>query len=589
MEPTRYYQPNNGEQAQAPGMKPETELAKQARERQAQYGAIGQSVLGTIGDAQKLPPGQTKYASGPEGQMWQGIEQQQQQAQALANRRGFSPLAARGAAYTGAEMESSGYGMANQLRAAMEAQRRGEMLGALGGLSKSELEGMGIDTQALQGELNRMMQEDQLKQQKALAKRGQEQADISTGMQVAGVAAALLPLVLSDINLKQNIEQPSGAKVDELMGTLGSAPVGEPPAGGIEELYQSIYGQPISSLPDESPAIGAEDMAAAPSEVEGEIAAIGQQLEGMTPFEQMIALNRGKAAPASERLASTGEAIGAASVAADPRFQQLREPLGSLKGMGVEMQDIGEGGPANTITRVEADPRSVRRTMRDVILTDTPYTMAERNAPQIAAALEAGNSAMRARLGLSSAAQPVDTYQAFKQQQERQRYQQEVQRASAEAQRIARMTDAEKSKAFADSLTDLDKQVEQQLLSGEKVDTSVLQDAAKSMSDAIRGMVPKLPQPPQSMMMPGQASPQQYDDTMENLSGYEYNYKPEVGKPGRQLGIMAQDLEKSDLGKNLVVNTDQGKFVDTNQAVGASLGMIGRLNERMAKLENRNG
>lgn len=575
MEPTRYYQPNNGEQAQAPGMKPETELAKQARERQAQYGAIGQSVLGTIGDAQKLPPGQTKYATGPEGQMWQGIEQQQQQAQALANRRGFSPLAARGAAYTGAEMESSGYGMANQLRAAMEAQRRGEMLGALGGLSKAELEGMGIDTQALQGELNRMMQEDQIRQQEILAKRAEEQGNMSTGLQVAGTVFQLGKLLLSDINLKQNIEKPSGEKVDELMGTLGSAPVGEPPAGGIEELYQGIYGQPISSLPDETP-VAPPEAAAPMSEVEGEIAALGQQLEGMTPFEQMIALNRGKAVPASERLASTGEAIGAASVAADKRLKP--EPLSGsqLTGRAREVYDSMMAqiyGPVNP--GAPSKPKE--------------YAEAERNAPQIAAALEAGNPAMRAKLGLPSVAQPADSYQAFKQQQERQRYQQEVQRVSNEAERIAKMTDAEKSKAFADSLVDLDKQVEQQLLRGEKVDTSVLQDAAKSMGDAIRGTIPVPPMPPQSMMMPGEASPKQYDDTMENLSANEYNYKPEVGKPGRQVGIMAQDLEKSKLGKNLVVNSPQGKFIDTNQAVGASLGMIGRLNDRMAKLEKRNG
>lgn len=70
------------------------------------------------------------------------------------------------------------------------------------------------------------------------------------------------------------------------------------------------------------------------------------------------------------------------------------------------------------------------------------------------------------------------------------------------------------------------------------------------------------------------------------LSAKKYDYK-DTSIPGtaegKRYGIIAQDLEKSDMGKSLVIDTPHGKMIDTNQAVGALLAAVSHLNKRMEK------
>ena len=105
---------------------PNSELAKRSQREQA-YGQMYEQALGTL----KPPTMGAKYMQGPEGKLWQGIEQQQQFGQAQASRRGFNPFAARGATQAGAEMESQGYGSAQGIRDQQEAFRRQAELGLL--------------------------------------------------------------------------------------------------------------------------------------------------------------------------------------------------------------------------------------------------------------------------------------------------------------------------------------------------------------------------------------------------------------------------------------------------------------------------
>ena len=72
---------------------PNSELQQRAK-READYGAMYEQALGTL----KPPEMGAKYMQGPEGKLWQGIEQQQAFGAAQAGRRGFNPFAARGAA-----------------------------------------------------------------------------------------------------------------------------------------------------------------------------------------------------------------------------------------------------------------------------------------------------------------------------------------------------------------------------------------------------------------------------------------------------------------------------------------------------------
>jgi hypothetical protein len=53
------------------------------------------------------------------------------------------------------------------------------------------------------------------------------------------------------------------------------------------------------------------------------------------------------------------------------------------------------------------------------------------------------------------------------------------------------------------------------------------------------------------------------------------------------LGVMAQDLEKTTLGKQFVRDTPAGKLVDMGQGLAAILASQSYLNDRMKRLEAR--
>lgn len=81
---------------------------------------------------------------------------------------------------------------------------------------------------------------------------------------------------------------------------------------------------------------------------------------------------------------------------------------------------------------------------------------------------------------------------------------------------------------------------------------------------------------------------------MDALKSYTYEYKkgakqPE-GKPnpeGEVKSVMAQDLEKTDLGKQMVTDTPDGKVVDYAQGMAPLLAAIAELNKRTKKLEGK--
>ncbi len=74
---------------------------------------------------------------------------------------------------------------------------------------------------------------------------------------------------------------------------------------------------------------------------------------------------------------------------------------------------------------------------------------------------------------------------------------------------------------------------------------------------------------------------------LDSLSAKEYDYKDTAKHgEGRRTGIMAQDLEKSDVGKRLVSPADDGtKMVDINKSVMASLAALSNINKRLRELE----
>lgn len=77
---------------------------------------------------------------------------------------------------------------------------------------------------------------------------------------------------------------------------------------------------------------------------------------------------------------------------------------------------------------------------------------------------------------------------------------------------------------------------------------------------------------------------------LDALQAYEYKYKHEGPGATPQLGIMAQDLEKTRLGKQMVVENELGqKHVDFGRGFGALLASQAELNKRIARLEAAKG
>lgn len=74
------------------------------------------------------------------------------------------------------------------------------------------------------------------------------------------------------------------------------------------------------------------------------------------------------------------------------------------------------------------------------------------------------------------------------------------------------------------------------------------------------------------------------EDMLDKLSEYHYNYKDDDNKE-YHTGVMAQDLEKSKSGKELVVDTNDGKYVDFNKAGGLLFASLANINKRLKELE----
>jgi hypothetical protein len=74
-------------------------------------------------------------------------------------------------------------------------------------------------------------------------------------------------------------------------------------------------------------------------------------------------------------------------------------------------------------------------------------------------------------------------------------------------------------------------------------------------------------------------------EMLKALAAYSYDYKNEKHGKGRQFGIMAQDLERSKMGKSLVFETPEGKAVRTDRAALAALAGLASIEKRLSKME----
>ncbi len=81
------------------------------------------------------------------------------------------------------------------------------------------------------------------------------------------------------------------------------------------------------------------------------------------------------------------------------------------------------------------------------------------------------------------------------------------------------------------------------------------------------------------------ADPKKLDEFVSKLKAHMYTYKNKKHGDGVYISPMAQELEKSDLGRSMVVGTPEGKVVDYGRAGGLMLATAAHLNQKMKDLE----
>lgn len=74
---------------------------------------------------------------------------------------------------------------------------------------------------------------------------------------------------------------------------------------------------------------------------------------------------------------------------------------------------------------------------------------------------------------------------------------------------------------------------------------------------------------------------------LDSLTSYKYRYKDPKHGQGQNVGIMAQDLEKTEEGRKLVENTPEGKLVDYSKAGGTIFASLADIHDRLKELEDK--
>ncbi len=74
-------------------------------------------------------------------------------------------------------------------------------------------------------------------------------------------------------------------------------------------------------------------------------------------------------------------------------------------------------------------------------------------------------------------------------------------------------------------------------------------------------------------------------DFLDSLTGYKYEYKDKKHGDGKKVGVMAQDMEKSDVGSDFVADTPDGKMIDYGKTGPAMMAALAQLNKRVKGLE----
>ena len=583
---------------------PNSELAKRTR-REAEYGSMYEDALGTL----KPPQMGAKYMQGPEGKLWQGIEQQQAFGAAQAGRRGFNPFAARGAAQSGAELGSQGYGAAAGIREQQEAYRRKAEAALLQQRTAQDFTQAGIETGQLGSKLSQQDWEDTQKRQLDAEEKARIRAREDAAMETTGQILQAIGNVASDERMKENI-MPAGSRADALMELLGSA---SPTAGMSREDAARYYNTPIGASADNAQMVGEFGNKKNPRRA---LVYVGNQPRNGGPE-----LERQLLAQADE-LDDGGPDLERRLIAQADEPDDSREALMAPM-RGIAITPSGEGGPDNAIgygTPVLSPER--RRRAEEAL--GIPQRIDPRAAGQIAREMPrsyapANASGKAGRDGVTMA--PLEVRSQMTPERRRR-----AEEALGIPQRIDPraatqiMREMPRSSNFINAGSEADRtgRAVRRADGVIEMPTQILQESAE---DALRRREADRRAAIMLESLNGQASADEsraarpaaargaeladmldehaaqfskklggkiVDNALDNTVPYSFNYRPGMGQqPGEQLGTMAQDLQRSPLTNAMVTPTPRGLAINPAKAVGPIVAMVGRLGERVKKVERR--
>ena len=605
-----------------------TDPFSREQEQRDAYGQIYDKALGTL----KPPTMGAKYMQGPEGKLWQGIQQQQQFGAAQASRRGFNPFAARGATQAGAEMESQGYGAAQGIRDQQEAFRRQAELGLLQQRTGQDFTQQGLEGDVFGSELQKRSFE--AAQKAALdAAAAQNQGSLAQGaLGAAGsLGAAFGPMILSDERIKTNIVD-GGPAADALMDSLGSPMTREQaikyyntPAGASADQVQMVgefgnrknprtaivytgdmkskakqnqadyelvsdedYGaaspqQPVAdlmapmSMPIRGIAIqslgeGGPSLADMPQGVVIPSQQLGMNVRGLTPerrarAEEALGIARLIDPRAAQYVAqqmprTSAMLVGGPSVS-DEEYgtvasMQPMQPLGmSVRGMTPERRQAAEARLG--ITR-QIDPRAAQYVAQQMPKSSAMIA----RAPAISDAEYGTVESMQpedVRTAADIAGKPVRLPSGMVQMPT------QVIRAETPEEALRRRNAEQLAAYFNEQAGVLETKASRS--SQEKGS-----ELASAMDAYAKDYAKKL----------GTGG---IDQALDTSLPQSFDYRAGAGAPGRQLGVMAQDMASAPLTRAMVTPTSQGLALNPAKAVGPLLGMVGRLNQRVNKVEGK--
>lgn len=508
----------------------------QQRRRDA-YGAIYDDALGTIVPPEMGP----KATQGPEGQLWQGLQQQQAFAQAQAGRRGYDPSMARGAAQANAELESQGYGAAAGIREQQAAYARQAKLGLLRQRGAQDMAQSGIEGQQLGQSYSDYAFAAQAKDDAQAKKEADKTRTQDAVFGAIGAGVGAIGKVISDERQKKNMKD-GGMAADKLMEALAmpqnraaakryyNTPAGyalptsgdEPAASDDNEIEQlqrmSDEGDADTTSPADIKAARLRALTASLNERDRETDRIVEQ----TPWQGLV------------------EDSGARFNQGASKFEAQQNAAGDVAGKPVRLADGSYMMPTQQLMAPMAMPTrrgDVQLAPDAITATPSRYTEAER-------AMANEHLGIRRTIGPRAAAYV----------------------AKAMPTQFNGISDEDYGAAPDDS---------QKLAQFFDERAAQFEAKARAPEAAKRAEVVS-----------------SFDDyatqaALEATKPKSFEYKNRVGIPGQQLGVTAQDMAANPTTAPMVVSTPQGLALDPAKATGPLLAMTGQLGKRVKKLEAR--